>query len=288
MPSAYSSGYPFIPFAMKDYLVNLSFIYRLRWLFLLPFTLVGNTFYLLAAAPDYKNESLIIQKKEEVIRLYERKRYAQANEQIELFLPLLKNRIERSKFELYQAYCSFHEKKYLVSAHQFHLFIKQYPSFPQVEEALFMCGYSLACENVDIRLDQTNTYDAMRSLERYLALYPKGAYLDKASDALQNLQERLMQKSFQAAALYVRLGYYNAAIVPLKNFDQAYPDASLKEKVLRLLLKCYEKLAASAFNEGRKKEVIARYQLEEYLNSKGRSNVVKKLDRDRRDKKIKQ
>lgn len=264
---------------MKDYLVNLSFIYRFRWVFLLPLTLASNTFYLLAASPDYKNEPLMIQKKEEVIRLYERKRYAKANEQIECLLPLLKNRIERSKFEFYQAYCNFHEKKYLVSAHQFHLFVKQYPSFPQVEEALFMRGYSLACENIDIRLDQTATYDAMRCLTRYLAVYPTGAYLDKASDALQNLQDRLMQKHFQAAALYVRLGYYNAAIVALKNFEQAYPDVSLKEKVLRLLLKCYEKLAMGASNEERKKEVIAPYQLKEYLKG---SNVVEKLERDRR------
>ncbi|MGI2256981.1 outer membrane protein assembly factor BamD [Candidatus Cardinium hertigii] len=191
----------------------------------------------------HKAQSLIEQKKEAIVRLYERKRYAKANAQIELLLPMLKNRKDRSKFELYQAYGNFYTKKYLVSSNQFHLFVKQYPTFPQVEEALFMKGYSLGYEDVDIRLDQTVTYDAIRSLEHYLGVYPTGLYRSKALDMLQTLQARLMKKSFQAAALYVQLGYYNAAIVELKNFQQVYSDTSCKEQVRRLLAKCYEQLA---------------------------------------------
>ena len=260
---------------MKDYSVNLSFIYRFRWLFLLPFNLLVNTSYLFATALEHKNQDSIVQKQELIVRLYEQKRYAKANQEIELLLPLLKNRIDRSKFELYQAYCNYYQKNYLASANQFHLFVKQYPSFPQVEEALFMRGYSLAFENVDIQLDQTATYDAIRCLEHYVAVYRAGAYLDKAFDALQSLQARLMQKSFQAAALYVRLGYYNAAILALKNFDQAYPEAPLKEKVLRLLIKCYDKLAMEALSEEKKQESISyseslAQQLEQYLSDEKR------------------
>ncbi|WP_432466208.1 outer membrane protein assembly factor BamD [Candidatus Cardinium hertigii] len=191
----------------------------------------------------HKAQSLIQQKKEAIVRLYERKRYAKANAQIASLLPMLKNRRDRSEFEWYQAYGNFYTKKYLVASNQFHLFVKQYPTFPQVEEALFMKGYSLACEDVDIRLDQTVTYDAIHSLEHYLAVYPTGLYRSKALDALQALQDRLMKKSFQAAALYVQLAYYNAAILALKNFQQVYPDASCKEQVVRLLAKCYKQLA---------------------------------------------
>lgn len=252
-------------------MVYLSFRYRFSCLFLLLFTHLGSNFYLLATVPEYTSQSLVAKQKEAIMRLYEQKRYTKANEQIELLLPLLKNRTERSKFELYQAYCNFYTKKYLVSAHQFHLFVKQYPTLPQVEEALFMKGYSLACENVDIRLDQTATYDAIRCLEHYLAIYPTGAYRNKASDALQNLQARLMQKNFQAAALYVRLGYYNAAIVALTNFKQVYPDTPFKEQLLRLLIKCYEKLAMEASNPEKKQALKSCgyqfvQQLETYLN----------------------
>ncbi len=266
---------------MQDYSRHLSYRYGL---FILLFTLASNRFYLFAA-PVHKESSLMIEKKEKALRLYQRKRYAQANEEIEFLLPLLKHKIDRSKFEFYQAYCNFHQKKYLVSSNQFHLFIEQYPSSPEVEEALFMRGYSLSFENVDIRLDQTATYDAIGYLEHYLAVYPTGVYLHKASEALQSLQDRLMRKRFEAAALYVRLGYYNAAIVALKNFDQAYPEASLKEKVLRLLIKSYEKLAANASNKERKQELVSyscsfAQQLNRYLSSK-KSDALEKNSKKR-------
>jgi len=227
---------------MKSYITYLSFRYKFSVLFLWIFICVGTNAYLFARDQAHKSQSLLEQKQEAIVRLYERKRYAKANEQIELLLPMLKNRRDRAKFEWYQAYGNFYTKKYLIGSNQFHLFVKQYPTFPEVEEALFMKGYSLACEEVDIRLDQTVTYDAIASLDHYLAVYPTGLYRNKALDRLQTLKTRLMKKSFQAAALYVQLGYYNAAVVALKNFQQVYPDASCKEQVDRLLIKCYKQL----------------------------------------------
>ncbi|TSJ80721.1 MAG: outer membrane protein assembly factor BamD [Candidatus Cardinium sp.] len=272
---------------MKNYLIHLC--YRFRWLFLLPFALVGDTLF--AATPDHKAQALVSQKKEEVVRLYNRKRYARASAQIEELLPLLKSRTDRREFELYQAYCNFYEKKYLVSANQFHLFVKQYPTSLQAEEALFMRGYSLACQDVDIRLDQTTTRSAIHWLDRYLELYPTGVYLDKAFDALQNLQERLMQKDFQAAALYVRLGCYKAAIITLKNFEEKYPDSSFKEKVLQLLIKCAKQLAMRASNEEKQKEAIGGWKLQDYLHSKGINdggNIVEKIKKMEENKKSKE
>ncbi|WP_419241038.1 outer membrane protein assembly factor BamD [Cardinium endosymbiont of Nabis limbatus] len=267
---------------MKNYLLHLSFIYRFRWVFVLPSVLVVNTFYLFATPQQHKNQALIQQKKEEIDRLYKKKCYAKAHAQIEFLLPLLKNRVDRSEFEFYQACCNFHQKQYLVSANQFHLFVKQYPFSPHVEEALFMRGYSFASEEVDIWLDQTVTYDAVRCLEHYLALYPKGVYLDKASHALQDLQARLMQKRFAAAVLYDRLGYHKAAIETLKNFNQDYPDSFLQEKVIGLWTKCYEKLVMSASDVEKKKEVFDRYclQVQGYrIDDKHSSNVIEKVDK---------
>ncbi|WP_243575254.1 outer membrane protein assembly factor BamD [Candidatus Cardinium sp. cByotN1] len=265
---------------MKNYKINSLFMHKYSSLFLLLLSLLGHHVNLFANPASNISQPLILQKQQAILELYEKKHYARANEAIELLLPLLKNRIERAKFEYYQAYCNFHQKRYLVSANQFHLLVKQYPAFPQVEEALFMQGYSLAFENVDIRLDQTTTYDAMRCLEHYLAVYPTGAYLDKASDALQKLQGRLMQKSFEAAALYVRLGYYNAAIVAIKNFQQAYPESAFKEKALRLLIKCYQKLALAASHKEKKKQMKlysdqCAQQLAEHFNDK-KVNLVEK------------
>jgi outer membrane protein assembly factor BamD len=246
--------------------------YYIYILFLVFFAL-GNKAYLGAKPIDFVKQSPILQKKEQAVQLYERKRYAKANELIEELLPLIKNRMERSELQFYQAYCSFYEKDYLVSSNQFHLFVKQYPFSLQIEEAIFMRGYSLACISVDTRLDQTTTYDAIYCLERYLANYPTGSYVDKATSALQNLQERLVKKSFEAAHLYFRLGYYNAAVTALKNLEEAYPNSLFKEQVLLLLVKSYQKLAMGTSNEEEQKETIAHVKqfsesLSQYVKTK--------------------
>lgn len=241
-----------------------------RYLFLLFTLLLASSSNLFADVPVYKTELSIAQKKKKIRDLYERKRYTKVNEAIDLLLPLLIKKIDRAEFEFYQAHCNFHQKKYSLSADQFHGFSKHYPSFPQVEEAIFMRGYALSCENVDIRLDQTATYDAIRCLENYLMFYPTGTYRTKAADALHDLEIRLMHKHFQAACLYVRLGCYNAAIVSLKNFQETYPETPFKEKLLRLFIKCHEKLAMRTSDVQKKEQVmvsssLARQELAEYL-----------------------
>lgn len=225
---------------------------KCSFLLLLIFCFLGHNFSF-AKPVALENKSLVMKKQERVVRLYERKRYARANELIEELLPLL-SRAECATFQFYQAYCNYYEQNYQVSSNQFHLFVKQHPFSLNVEEAVFMCGYSLACVYVDTRLDQTITYDAIQFLEQYLIAYPTGAYQYKATEALQNLQQRLMKKSFEEASLYVRLGYYNAAIVALKNFKKAYPDSLFKEAVCSLLVKSDKKLTEEKGN--RKKDSV--------------------------------
>ncbi|ROT47612.1 outer membrane protein assembly factor BamD [Candidatus Cardinium hertigii] len=203
----------------------------------------GYSFSLSAKREPVDKQKLILKKKEQVVRLYTRKLYAKANERIEELLLLLTSRTDRAEMLFYQAYGNYYQKNYLDASDQFHLFVKQYRSAPQAEEALFMRGYSLACEEVDTRLDQTITEDAIHCLEQYLAVYPQGRYIDRAAQTLQALQERFMKKSFENAQFYFRLGYYKAAIVALTNFEKTYPDSCFQEAVCRLLTKSHEKLA---------------------------------------------
>lgn len=228
-----------------------------------------NIFFLLLASVCFGHASLasanpiqvqhnavVVKKQQQLVKFYESKRYAKAIALIEELLPLVKNRADRLQLQFYEAYANYHEKNYTVSSNQFHLFTEQYPFASQIEEALFMCGYSLAGENVDTRLDQTTTHDAMHFLEEYLAVYPEGNYLDSANTALADLQNRLMYKSFEEAALYVRLGYYNAAVVALENFEQAYPTC-FAQKTCALLLKSYQELAKTTSDKKKEKETIA-------------------------------
>ncbi|WP_339044793.1 outer membrane protein assembly factor BamD [Cardinium endosymbiont of Tipula unca] len=219
----------------------------------------------LPSVTPVQENAAVVKKQLQLVKFYENKRYSKVIELVEELLPLVKNRATRSQLQFYEAYANYYEKNYTVSSNQFHLFLEQHPFAAQVEEAFFMRGYSLSYEKVDTRLDQTITYDAIRFLEEYLELYPEGNYLTSVHVALEALQNRLMAKSFEEAALYVRLGYYNAATVALENFEKAYPNSCFEQKTCALLLKSYTELAKTTSD---KKETIARiHHLSERLSA---------------------
>lgn len=214
-------------------------------------------FSLSAQSADTK--LFLLKKKEAVVCSYKKGHYAKANRYIEELLPLLTSSQERLQFQFYQAYCNFYEKNYLVSSGQFHLLVKHYPTFPEREEAFFMRGYSMACEEVPICLDQKVTYDAIAYLTHYISTYPTGAYLDQAHAKLADLQQRLMEKQFKMAAFYVQLRYYRAATIALQDFARDYPDSPFQSELFQLLLKIYEKLSLLSSNDEVKKQEIAEH-----------------------------
>ncbi|MBX9890326.1 MAG: outer membrane protein assembly factor BamD [Amoebophilaceae bacterium] len=215
----------------------------------------SNGLTLLASPVEVVHSSLFLKKKKQIIHLYQQKRYTKANALIEELLPLVDDKLEGGELHFYQAYCKFYNKDYLSSSDQFHGYVKKYPCALQTEEAVFMRGYSLACKDVDIRLDQKVTYDAIRCISYYLTAYPTGTYIEQAQDALQRLQSRLMRKDFAACCSYMQLGYWHAAVVTLKIFQQTYPDTLLKKEVLSLLVKSYRNLAMETSNEADKQKM---------------------------------
>ncbi|TDG94990.1 outer membrane protein assembly factor BamD [Cardinium endosymbiont of Culicoides punctatus] len=230
-------------------------------LLLLGFACFGHVTPTLARSTDTthtQSNAAVLEKMQKIVKLYEKQRYTNVLELIEELLPVVKCKADRLQLQFYEAYANYYEKNYSISSNQFHFLTEQYSLDPQIEEAFFMAGYSLAFENVDIYLDQTVTYDAIHLLEEYLEMYPEGHYLDLAHIALKTLHHRLISKSFKEAACYVRLGYYHAAIVALENFEKTYPNSGFELKTYALLLKSYKERAKTVSNEQEKKQIIDR------------------------------
>jgi outer membrane protein assembly factor BamD len=51
------------------------------------------------------------------------------------------------------------------------------------------------------------------------------------------MSDKLVEKSFISARLYYDLGYYNSAILALRNSLIAYPDTKYREELMFLILK---------------------------------------------------
>lgn len=146
-------------------------------------------------------------------------------------------------------------------------FKKYYQSYPKgvyVEFARFYAGRSLYECVPDTRLDQSNTTAAVKEFQDFLDYYPYTSLKDQTQEMIFALQDKMVEKEFQAARLYYDLGSYmyncsyggsnyEACIVTARNALLDYPYASpeRREEFSIMILRAKYQLALQSVEEKR-------------------------------------
>jgi len=168
------------------------------------------------------------------------------------------DRAEESLMLLGMSHFNLHD--YETSTLYFDRYVKSYPKGTFTELARFYSARSSFLQSPDPRLDQTPTYTAINSLKQFLDLYPYSTHKEEASDMLFQLQDRLVQKEYEAAQLYYNLGSYTgncysggsnyeAAIITAENALKSYPYTNLREDLYMLILRSRFELAQNSVEE---------------------------------------
>ncbi len=173
-------------------------------------------------------------KYQQAMLCYEAKDYYEASRLFEEVLPLLRGKKEETSIYFHQAYCNFYQKKYIQSAGHFKYFHEAFLGDARGEEAMYMQGYALYLASPDVKFDQTLTQEAVHVLCSYLNRYPEGAYVNKSSVQLEELDNKLALKDLNSAKLYRRLTHYRAAVVTLENLQKDFPASSHNEEAAYL------------------------------------------------------
>ncbi len=167
------------------------------------------------------------------------------------------------------------------AARFFQRYYNSYPKSPRAAEALYKAGYCLYMASPEAKLDQTASYEAIKVLQNYLDLYPKGEYADEVLGMLFRLQDKLAYKEFLSAELYYNLGLYIAnnylsSVITAQNALKDYPHSKYKEDFIFLILKAKAKEAELSVIEKQQERVrsaIDQYYV--YLNSFPRGRYMK-------------
>ncbi len=183
--------------------------------------------------------------------------------------------------------CYFKLRDYETAAVYFERYYKTYPKGIYTELARFYNGKAAFLQSPDPRLDQTPTYAAINALQEYIDLYPYNTRRDEINNMIYQLQDRLVQKEYDAAKLYYDLGPYNgnspfggnnyeACIITAENAIKSFPYSNMKEDLAILILRAKFKLAQNSVIE-REKE---RFQntIDEYYGFKNEFPESKYLD----------
>lgn len=180
------------------------------------------------------------------LEYYEAEKYGKAAILLEEVLPLTRGTEDAEKAQFYYAYAHFHQGLYIEAAYYFELFYDTYGRSPQAEEALFMNAYSLYLQSPRYNLDQTSSFEAINALQNFINIFAYSEYRERATQILDQLQQKLAMKAYEQAKLYYEIGRFKAALVALDNFADDFPDSDYNEELAFLKVKVGYDLAKNS------------------------------------------
>ena len=210
---------------------------------------------------------------------FERKDYYRTAILFEQILPIVRGLPEGEKVEFYLAYCQFYEKTYLLASNQFKTFFENYGRSQLAEEAYFMYAYSLFVASPAENLDQKSSIEAMGAMQTYVNQYPFGKFAEKANEVIASAQQKLEKKGYENARQYLKLKYYQAAVIAFENFKKGFPDSKYLEEVTYLKIVAQYKLAQqSIFTKQRERYASTLEFYKELVDNYPKSNFIREVE----------
>ena len=223
------------------------------------FILLGTAALLLASCNQYNNvlKTADFDYKYEAAKEYFIKgQYGRSATLLTDLVTLMKGTL-RAEESLYMlAMSEFCNGNYDVAHSYFKKYYQSYPKGVYVEYARFYAGCSLYESVPDTRLDQSSTTAAVKEFQDFLDYYPYTALKERTQQMIFSLQDKMVEKEYQAAQLYFDLGSYmlncayggsnyEACIVTARNalLDFPYASPQRREDFSIMILRAKFKLA---------------------------------------------
>jgi outer membrane protein assembly factor BamD len=196
---------------------------------------------------DYK-----LKYKEAIKYYYEKEDYVRASTLFDQIAPVFRGTDLADSVYFLQAMSYFKQSDYILSGHYFRTFAQIYGGSHFVEQADFLGAYCYYLTSPRPELDQASTIMAIQEFQLFLIKYPQSAKADEVKDYLNELRDKLVEKSFISAKLYFDLEDYKASMVALNNSLIKFPDSKYREELMFMLVKSSYMLAEKSISAKKK------------------------------------
>ncbi|QJD95053.1 outer membrane protein assembly factor BamD [Mucilaginibacter robiniae] len=215
----------------------------------------------------------VAKKYREAVKYYNKKDYNKALDLFDDLTQRYRGKAEAEDLFYYYAYTNYKLKDYTSAGYHFKNFAENYPSSTRAEECRYMAAYCSYLDSPNYQLDQTNSSKAIEQLQLFINLYPKSERVADASKLIQNLRNKLEEKSYADARLYYDIGDYLSAVMAFNNSLRDYPDTKYAEEMEFMMIKAQYLYARNSLyykQEDRYNQAIsyADQFTEKYPNSK--------------------
>ena len=198
------------------------------------------------------------------VKLYEEGEYARAGTLLDQVANIYRGTTKADTVKYYQAKSYYGQRDYMMAGYYFNELSATYVSSIYLEEADFMTAYCYYMQSPRAELDQETTYKAITAFQMFLSKYPTSERVSESMTIVNELRDKLVEKSFISARLYYDLGYYDSAILALRNSLIEYPDTRYREELMFLILRSSYLLADKSIPSKQRERFQA--TVDEYLS----------------------
>lgn len=201
------------------------------------------------------------------LEYYENKDHNKYTTIFEHISPVYKGTMQADTIDFYLSNGYYNQGDYLLAAHYFDQYRKNYPRSPFTEEAEFMYAYCYYKSSPRPLLDQQTTQQAISAFGEFIIRHPNTSRKTEVNRLVTELRSKLVEKSYISAKLYYNMNDYKSAITALKNSLIEFPSSDYREDMLFMILQASYDLANNSVVEKQKE----RFQntLDEYYNLMG-------------------
>jgi outer membrane protein assembly factor BamD len=186
-------------------------------------------------------------KYQEGIKYYNKKEYTKALDLFDDLVQRYRGQTEAEDLYYYYAYTNYKLKDFTSARYHFKVFADSYPNSSRTEECRFMSAYCYYLDSPNFSLDQENTQKAIDAMQLFINLYPKSERVAEASKLIQNLRDKLEEKSYANSKLYLIIGDYQSAVIAFGNTLRDYPDTKYAEEMEFLTIKAQYLYAKNSY-----------------------------------------
>ena len=251
---------------IRDYLLSLHDIFR-RMKFLVRFTLFLLVILGLFSCSGYEKllKSNDYQKKyDEAMRYYGEEDYMRASTLFDQCAPVLRGSRMADTVYFYRAMSYYKMRDYIMAGHYYEQFSNTFGNSSFKEEADYMVGYCYYMRSPKPSLDQSTTVQAIQNFQLFNLNYPESDKVKITEKLIDELKNKLIEKSFISAKLYYDMEYYKSAIVALNNALIEYPDSKYREEIMFMILKSSYLLAENSVIKKQQERYLA--TIDEYYS----------------------
>lgn len=217
-------------------------------------------------------------KKEKAREYYEEGRYVRTAELLGQILPRYRATSEAEELNWLMANTHYNMRDYLLAGNDYKVYSETYPYSEHAEEATFMTAYCDYMMSPRPELDQGYTLSAIEAFRYFQNRFPASDKVDDARELIEEMQDKLVEKSYINARLYYDLKEYRAAVVALDNSLKEYPNTKHREELMFLKLESsflYALNSVSARQQERFQDTLDEYYsfVEEFPDSEFSDDV---------------